>query len=185
MAKAIVGIIGGSGVYHLPGLTDLREERVATPWGEPSDALRFGRIGDTRSGVPRPPRPRPSLLALDDQLSRQHRRAEAGRRHRHHRAFRLRLVPPRALSRRVRDDRPVRGPHLPAPVELLRHRLRRPCLDGASDRAAPAPAPRRRGRGREASPAGTAEPMSAWKGRNSRRSPNRSATRRAAPTSSA
>jgi 5'-methylthioadenosine phosphorylase len=47
MTKAIVGIIGGSGVYHLPGLADLREERISTPWGEPSDALRFGRIGRT------------------------------------------------------------------------------------------------------------------------------------------
>ena len=45
MTKAIVGIIGGSGVYDLPGLTDLREEKVSSPWGEPSDALRFGRIG--------------------------------------------------------------------------------------------------------------------------------------------
>lgn len=49
MTKAIVGVIGGSGVYHLPGLTDLREEAVATPWGEPSDSLRFGRIGDTEA----------------------------------------------------------------------------------------------------------------------------------------
>lgn len=46
MSKAIIGIIGGSGVYDLPGLTGLREERIATPWGEPSDALRFGTIGD-------------------------------------------------------------------------------------------------------------------------------------------
>ncbi|MGE3247399.1 MAG: S-methyl-5'-thioadenosine phosphorylase [Beijerinckiaceae bacterium] len=49
MSKAIVGIIGGSGVYDLPGLTGLREERVTTPWGEPSDALRFGRIGATEA----------------------------------------------------------------------------------------------------------------------------------------
>ena len=47
MTKSIVGIIGGSGVYHLPGLADLREEKVSTPWGEPSDALRFGKIGTT------------------------------------------------------------------------------------------------------------------------------------------
>jgi len=45
MVKAVVGVIGGSGVYDLPGLGDLREERVSTPWGEPSDTLRFGRIG--------------------------------------------------------------------------------------------------------------------------------------------
>ena len=47
MTKAIVGIIGGSGVYDLPDLEDLREEEVASPWGVPSDALRFGRIGAT------------------------------------------------------------------------------------------------------------------------------------------
>ena len=47
MTRAVVGIIGGSGVYHLPGLQDLREERVTTPWGDPSDALHFGRIGET------------------------------------------------------------------------------------------------------------------------------------------
>lgn len=47
MTKAVVGVIGGSGVYHLPGLENIREERVETPWGEPSDALHFGRIGET------------------------------------------------------------------------------------------------------------------------------------------
>jgi 5'-methylthioadenosine phosphorylase len=49
MTKAIIGIIGGSGVYDLPGLEDVREDRVATPWGEPSDALHFGRIGATEA----------------------------------------------------------------------------------------------------------------------------------------
>ncbi|MDP2356099.1 MAG: S-methyl-5'-thioadenosine phosphorylase [Beijerinckiaceae bacterium] len=47
MTKAIVGVIGGSGVYDLPGLKDLREERVETPFGETSDALRLGRVADT------------------------------------------------------------------------------------------------------------------------------------------
>jgi len=45
MTQAILGIIGGSGIYDLPGITDVREERVGTPWGEPSDALRIGRVG--------------------------------------------------------------------------------------------------------------------------------------------
>ena len=48
MTAVIVGVIGGYGVYHLPGLEDLHEERIETPWGAPSDALRFGRIGETR-----------------------------------------------------------------------------------------------------------------------------------------
>ena len=44
MGKAMIGVIGGSGVYDLPGLENLREERFTTPWGEPSDALRFGQM---------------------------------------------------------------------------------------------------------------------------------------------
>jgi len=47
MTKAVLGVIGGSGVYDLPGLEDVREERIGSPWGEPSDALRIGRIGAT------------------------------------------------------------------------------------------------------------------------------------------
>jgi 5'-methylthioadenosine phosphorylase len=47
MTKAVLGVIGGSGVYDLPGMEDVREERVSSPWGEPSDALRVGRIGTT------------------------------------------------------------------------------------------------------------------------------------------
>src|SRR5512137_3113199 len=47
MTRAVLGIIGGSGIYDLPGIEDLREERVTTPWGEPSDLLRVGRAGNT------------------------------------------------------------------------------------------------------------------------------------------
>ena len=48
MVKAVLGVIGGSGVYDLPGLEDVREEAITSPWGEPSDALRIGRIGETQ-----------------------------------------------------------------------------------------------------------------------------------------
>ena len=41
-----LGLIGGSGLYDIEGLEDVRDERVSTPWGDPSEALRFGRIGD-------------------------------------------------------------------------------------------------------------------------------------------
>jgi 5'-methylthioadenosine phosphorylase len=44
MTKSVLGIIGGSGIYDLPGLENAREERVASPWGEPSGALRIGEI---------------------------------------------------------------------------------------------------------------------------------------------
>ena len=48
MTPAVLGIIGGSGIYDLPGLEGVEEHRVHTPWGEPSDLLRTGRVGHTR-----------------------------------------------------------------------------------------------------------------------------------------
>ena len=47
MTKAVLGIIGGSGLYDLPGLEEAEWRDVASPWGTPSDQLRFGRIGET------------------------------------------------------------------------------------------------------------------------------------------
>jgi 5'-methylthioadenosine phosphorylase len=44
MAKAEIGIIGGSGLYQMPGLVRAREVRVATPFGRPSDAFVVGRL---------------------------------------------------------------------------------------------------------------------------------------------
>jgi 5'-methylthioadenosine phosphorylase len=44
MSKTVLGIIGGSGIYELPGLEHIREQRIKTPWGAPSDALRAGEI---------------------------------------------------------------------------------------------------------------------------------------------
>jgi len=44
MTKAVLGIIGGSGIYELPGLESAREEAIASPWGEPSAPLRRGTI---------------------------------------------------------------------------------------------------------------------------------------------
>ncbi len=44
MTKAVLGIIGGSGLYDLPGLENKRKAPMATPWGEPSDELHYGEI---------------------------------------------------------------------------------------------------------------------------------------------
>ena len=41
----VVGVIGGSGLYELGGLQDARWVKVRTPFGEPSDAYRVGRLG--------------------------------------------------------------------------------------------------------------------------------------------
>jgi 5'-methylthioadenosine phosphorylase len=46
--RAEIGIIGGSGLYSMPGLTKTREVRVKTPFGEPSDALVLGTLEGRR-----------------------------------------------------------------------------------------------------------------------------------------
>jgi 5'-methylthioadenosine phosphorylase len=43
-----IGIIGGSGLYSMPGLTDTRERRVKTPFGDPSDAIVTGTLEGRR-----------------------------------------------------------------------------------------------------------------------------------------
>jgi 5'-methylthioadenosine phosphorylase len=45
--KAVLGIIGGSGIYDLPGLEKARQRTVKSPWGEPSAPLRVGEIAGT------------------------------------------------------------------------------------------------------------------------------------------
>jgi len=44
MTKAVLGIIGGSGIYDLPGLEKVRQKKIKSPWGEPSAPLRVGEI---------------------------------------------------------------------------------------------------------------------------------------------
>jgi 5'-methylthioadenosine phosphorylase len=44
LKKAEIGIIGGSGLYAMPGLTNVREERLTTPFGDPSDAFILGEL---------------------------------------------------------------------------------------------------------------------------------------------
>lgn len=44
MVKAEIGIIGGSGLYAMPGLSKVLEERVETPFGEPSEVFVLGEL---------------------------------------------------------------------------------------------------------------------------------------------
>ena len=43
-----IGVIGGSGLYHMPAITDVEEYTISTPFGNPSDALLVGQL----AGVP-------------------------------------------------------------------------------------------------------------------------------------
>lgn len=44
MTKSVLGIIGGSGFYNLPGLDHARWEKVTSPWGEASDEILFAEL---------------------------------------------------------------------------------------------------------------------------------------------
>ena len=47
-ATPVLGIIGGSGVYDIDGLTDKEWRRVDSPFGQPSDELLFGSLDGQR-----------------------------------------------------------------------------------------------------------------------------------------
>jgi 5'-methylthioadenosine phosphorylase len=46
-AKAKIGVIGGSGLYDMEGLTDKEELELDTPFGKPSDSITVGKLGET------------------------------------------------------------------------------------------------------------------------------------------
>ncbi|MCX5788495.1 MAG: S-methyl-5'-thioadenosine phosphorylase [Elusimicrobia bacterium] len=46
--QAKIAVIGGSGLYEMDNLTDVREARVQTPFGDPSDALVLGTLSGVR-----------------------------------------------------------------------------------------------------------------------------------------
>lgn len=43
-----IGVIGGSGLYEIDGLTELERVKLATPYGEPSDEYVVGRLGEAK-----------------------------------------------------------------------------------------------------------------------------------------
>ncbi len=48
MTRTTVGVIGGTGLYELDELRNVEEVQVETPFGDPSDALICGDLGDVR-----------------------------------------------------------------------------------------------------------------------------------------
>jgi len=49
MENALLGVIGGSGVYDVEQLTDVKEVRLTTPFGEPSDVILVGSLSGVRT----------------------------------------------------------------------------------------------------------------------------------------
>ncbi|MFQ5441332.1 MAG: S-methyl-5'-thioadenosine phosphorylase [Thermodesulfobacteriota bacterium] len=48
MEERVVGVIGGSGLYEIEGLTDVKPVKVSTPFGDPSDEYITGRLGGVK-----------------------------------------------------------------------------------------------------------------------------------------
>jgi 5'-methylthioadenosine phosphorylase len=48
MAERVIGVIGGSGLYEIEGLTHLEHVKLTTPYGDPSDEYLTGRLGDAK-----------------------------------------------------------------------------------------------------------------------------------------
>jgi 5'-methylthioadenosine phosphorylase len=48
MPEAKLGVIGGSGLYEIEGLSNVKKVNVKTPFGDPSDAIVLGNLGKTR-----------------------------------------------------------------------------------------------------------------------------------------
>ncbi len=48
MDSTTIGVIGGSGLYNMPGLTDVQEHDISTPFGSPSGAVRVGTLAGQR-----------------------------------------------------------------------------------------------------------------------------------------
>jgi 5'-methylthioadenosine phosphorylase len=46
--QLVLGIVGGSGLYDLPGLSNASWTRFSSPWGDPSDELLCGELEGTR-----------------------------------------------------------------------------------------------------------------------------------------
>ena len=48
MSQPVLGVIGGSGLYEIEGLTEVQEVRLSTPFGEPSDAYITGQLAGVK-----------------------------------------------------------------------------------------------------------------------------------------
>ncbi|MCK4802172.1 MTAP family purine nucleoside phosphorylase, partial [bacterium] len=48
MEKVKIGVIGGSGIYDIEGITETRKQKISTPFGDPSDTIVIGNL----EGIP-------------------------------------------------------------------------------------------------------------------------------------
>ena len=102
--KAQIGVIGGSGLYEMPGFEAEREEVVETPFGLPSDKFVIGR---QRGSVSVAAWSRPQALAVGIELSCEHLCVQDARRGTHSVVECRGVAEGRASSVGLRNPRPV------------------------------------------------------------------------------
>ena len=184
MAERTLGVIGGSGLYELPGLDAVERTRVRTPFGDPSDEIVAGRLGGTR------------LLFLP-RHGRGHRLLPSEL------PFRANICALKSLGAEcllavsavgsLREE--IAPGHVVVPdqfIDRTRGRQAESTFFGGgvvahvqfADPVCPRAVARagRRARAARAPPCTPAAPTSAWKGRSSRRAPSRTSTAAGART---
>ena len=174
MEKVKIGIIGGSGLYDMPGLTERKEVAIETPFGNPSDQFHhrdsFGRTrrlsGPARQGA--------STHALGAQFSRQYLCLQASWSRAHFVGQRGRFLKrgDRASGHRFAGS--VRGSDARTDLKFLRQRPRSAyCLRRSGVSRSSGAGPQRFRQGGHHRPKREA-PIFAWKGRPFRpgRNPN-------------
>ena len=148
---AEIGVFGGSGFYTL--LEDVREAKVDTPYGPPSDSVFLATIAGRRVAFLPAPRPSPHHPAAPDQLPGERLGDALAGREGGHQPLRRGVAPAGRRARALRRQRPVRRPHDRPRGHVLRRPDRVPRLVGRDLRPDPArDRPRRHPRARHHRP---------------------------------
>jgi len=80
MTNGRIGIIGGSGLYNIEGITDVETIKVETPFGDPSDLFITGNLeGKNVVFLPRHGKTHSILLWYEETWSRKDNRCQCGR----------------------------------------------------------------------------------------------------------
>ena len=134
---AEIGVFGGSGFYSL--LDDVREVKVDTPYGPPSDSFFLATVGGPACRVPAEARQAPHDPAAPDQLPGERLGDALARGEGRDLTVCRGLAPAARQARRLRAVRPVRRPHPRPRGHVLRWTGRDPPVVGGHLRPGAAP----------------------------------------------
>ena len=121
--EALLGIIGGSGLYRMAGSRRCAKSRISTPFGEPSDAYVVGTLARPPRRVPAAPRLGHRLLPCELNFRANIHGFKAARRRRHRVDLGGRQPARGDRARARRGARPVHRPHARPHLDVLRRRL--------------------------------------------------------------